>query len=126
MAAEGNKFPFSAVGTDVHGADYPENFVAVKRCRVDRSKTGTRGAAIAKPLNEITFFDVYQSVDCIAENTLFHFHENPNPNCPVGKNIHQVLDDKLRRIQAAMEQELKSITLDDMNSDLKKCLKEKS
>lgn len=89
-------------------------------------KRGPGGAAIAKPLNEITFFDVYQSVDCIAENTLFHFHENPNPNCPVGKNIHQVLDDKLRRIQAAMEQELKSITLDDMNSDLKKCLKEKS
>ena len=85
-------------------------------------KRGPGGAAIAKPLDEITFFDVYQSVDCIEENTLFHFHENPNPNCPVGKNIHQVLDDKLLRIQTAMEQELKSITLADLNSDLGKCL----
>lgn len=85
-------------------------------------KRGPGGAAIAKPLNEITFFDVYRSVDCIEENTLFHFHENPNPNCPVGKNIHQILDDKLLRIQAAMEQELKSITLADMDSDLGKCL----
>ena len=87
-------------------------------------KRGPGGATIAKPLNEITFFDVYQSVDCIEGNTLFHFHENPNMDCPVGKNIHRVLDDKLLRVQAAMEQELKSITLADMNSDLVKCLEE--
>lgn len=83
-------------------------------------KRGTGGAVIAKPLEEITFFDVYRSVDCVEENKLFHFHENPSPDCPVGRNIHNVLDDKLARIQAAMEQELKSITLDDMNLDLKK------
>lgn len=86
-------------------------------------KRGPGGAAIAKPLDEITFFDVYQSVDCIEENTLFHFHENPNPDCPVGKNIHQVLDDKLLRIQTAMEQELKSITLADMDFDLENAIK---
>lgn len=86
-------------------------------------KRGPGGAAIAKPLDEITFFDVYQSVDCIEENTLFHFHENPNPDCPVGKNIHRVLDDKLLRIQNAMEQELKSITLADMDFDLENAIK---
>ena len=85
-------------------------------------KRGPGGAVITKPLNEITFYDVYRSVDCIEENTLFHFHENPNPNCPVGKNIHKALDDKLLRIQTAMEQELKSITLADLNADLGKCL----
>jgi len=41
-------------------------------------------AIIRACLNEITFFDIYQSVDCIEENTLFHFHENPNPDCPAG------------------------------------------
>ena len=80
-------------------------------------KRGMGGAAIARPLDEITFFDVYQAVDCIEENTLFHFHENPNPECPVGKNIHHVLDDKLLRIQEAMERELKAITLADVKSD---------
>lgn len=88
-------------------------------------KRGPGGAVIAKPLDEITFFDVYQSVDCIEENTLFHFHENPSPDCPVGRNIHNILDDKLVRIQEAMEQELKSITLADMNSDLEKYLGKK-
>lgn len=77
-------------------------------------KRGTGGATIAKPLTEITFFDIYQSVDCIEGNTLFHFHENPNPKCPVGRNIHNLLDDKLLQVQTAMEQELKSITLADI------------
>lgn len=85
-------------------------------------KRGPGGATIAKPLEEITFYDVYRSVDCIEENTLFHFHENPNPDCPVGKNIHRVLDDKLLRVQAAMEQELRSITLVDLDRDLGECL----
>lgn len=86
-------------------------------------KRGPGGAAIAKPLDEITFLDVYRAVDCIEENTLFHFHENPNMNCPVGKNIHNILDDKLIRVQDAMERELKSITLADMKADLDRYLK---
>lgn len=86
-------------------------------------KRGPGGAAIAKPLDEITFLDVYRAVDCIEENTLFHFHENPNMNCPVGKNIHNILDDKLIRVQDAMERELKSITLTDMKADLDQYLK---
>lgn len=89
-------------------------------------KRGPGGAALAKPLNEITFFDVYQSVECIEDHTLFHFHENPDPDCPVGKNIHRVLDDKLLRIQGAMEQELKAITLADVDSDLGRCLKDET
>ena len=83
-------------------------------------KRGTGGAAVARPLGEITFLDVYRAVDCIEENTLFHFHENPNPNCPVGKNIHNILDDKLYRVQSAMERELKAITLADVMADLGK------
>lgn len=85
-------------------------------------KRGPGGATIAKPLDKITFFDVYRSVDCLEENTLFHFHENPSPDCPVGKNIHNVLDDKLLRVQSAMEQELESITLADVKADIERYL----
>ena len=54
--------------------------------------------------------------------TLFHFHENQNPQCPVGKNIHNVLDDKLMRVQTAMERKLVAITLQDVKEDLGKYL----
>ena len=83
-------------------------------------KRGTGGAMIARPLTDITFLDIYYAVECIEENTLFHFHENPNPNCPVGKNIHNILDDKLVRVQKAMERELKAITMADVMDDLGK------
>ena len=78
---------------------------------------GTGGAAISKPLNEITFLDIYYAVDCVDNGELFHFHENPNMKCPVGRNIHNVLDEKLARIQKAMEDEMKKITLQDVIED---------
>ena len=87
-------------------------------------KRGTGGASIVKPLDQITFLDVYRAVECIEENTLFHFHENPNPDCLVGKNIHNILDDKLLRVQDAMERELKAITLADVMEDLEKYLQD--
>ena len=87
-------------------------------------KRGTGGAAIVKPVEEITFMGVYRAVECIEENTLFHFHENPNPDCLVGKNIHNILDDKLLRVQDAMERELKAITLADVMEDLEKYLQD--
>ncbi len=83
-------------------------------------KRGTGGASLKKPMEEITFLDVYRAVECIGENMLFHFHENPNPDCPVGRNIHNILDDRLIRVQEAMERELESITLADVMGDLKK------
>lgn len=83
---------------------------------------GTGGTTATRPMNQITFYDVYMAVDLLEEGELFHFHENPNPNCPVGKNIHAVLDDKLLHIQEAMETELKKYTIADVVNDIKKCL----
>ena len=83
---------------------------------------GSGGASINKPLKEMTFLDVFNAVECLEDETLFHFHENPNVNCPIGKNIHNVLDDKLKQIQNAMQEELTSITLEDVKNDLKKYL----
>ena len=83
---------------------------------------GSGGASIPKPLNEISFLDIYHAVECIENGELFHFHENPNADCPVGRNIHVVLDDKLMRVQKAMEDELSSITLEDVIRDTKELI----
>lgn len=81
---------------------------------------GTGGTTIARPLNEITLLDIYHAVECVENGSLFHFHENPNTDCPVGRNIHHILDDKLLRIQTAMEKELASITLEHIIQDTAK------
>lgn len=79
---------------------------------------GTGGAKAARPIDQITFYDVYLAVDLLEEGELFHFHENPNPDCPVGRNIHMLLDDKLMRIQEAMENEMKQYTIADIVKEL--------
>lgn len=85
---------------------------------------GTGGATIVKPLDEITLLDVFNAVDSIENHTLFHFHENPNTSCPVGRNIHHGLDDKLQKVQDAMEDELKNITMADVINDTEKYIAE--
>ena len=79
---------------------------------------GSGGVTVTKALNEITFLDIYKAVECTPDEELFHFHENPNQACPVGKNIHHVLDDKLAKVQEAMERELAAITLADVKRDI--------
>ena len=56
--------------------------------------------------------------------SLFHFHDAPNPACPVGRNIHALLDDKLKAIQDAMEDEMRKYTLADLRTGMKELLAE--
>ena len=81
---------------------------------------GKSGISLAKSLDDITFYDVYKAVNCIDSKGLFHFHEDPNTNCPVGRNIHLAMDEKLQRVQEAMEDELRHITIADVAADIKK------
>ncbi|WP_289186682.1 Rrf2 family transcriptional regulator [uncultured Dubosiella sp.] len=87
---------------------------------------GSGGATIAKPLDSITLYDVYETVESIDENGLFHFHEDPSRQCPVGRNIHFVLDPKLDAAQTALETELKKTTLQDVVADTKQRIAKES
>lgn len=86
-------------------------------------KAGEGGSSLAKRPEDITLLDVFRAVE--KEEELFHFHENPNPECPVGKNVHTVLDNRLLAIQDAMKEQMESVTLrdlmDDMNHMLAPC-----
>jgi DNA-binding IscR family transcriptional regulator len=83
---------------------------------------GTGGITVNKPLEEITFFDVYQAIEPVENGRLFHFHDAPNPDCPVGRNIHALLDDKLTAIQRAMEDEMRKYSLADLETGLRAIL----
>lgn len=79
---------------------------------------GTGGTEIVKPLEDITLLDVYQAVESLGKSgQLFSFHDNPNPNCDIGGNIHNVLDQKLVDVQLAMEAELSKTTLAQVVAD---------
>ena len=73
---------------------------------------GTGGAALAKAVDEISLLDIYRAVECLGmTGQLFGFHDHPNPDCPIGHNIHDILDGKLAAIQIAMEKEMARTSL---------------
>ena len=79
---------------------------------------GKTGITLSRRLEDITLYDVYEAVESV-KGKLFRFHENPNPKCPVGKNIHSALDGKLDEIQNTLESKMKSITMRDIS--IEKC-----
>ncbi len=78
---------------------------------VSRGKTGI---TLSRRLEDITLYDVYEAVESVKGN-LFRFHDNPNPKCPVGRNIHAALDGRLVEIQEALESKMRSITMKDIS-----------
>ena len=92
-----------------------------------QTQRGSSGASLAKRLDEITLYDVYKAVGSVDEEEgLFHFHEQPNPDCPVGRNIHKVLDQRLVDAQRVMEEKLKQTTLADIVKDTKQAVQNES
>ncbi len=87
---------------------------------------GNGGVSLAKPINEITLLDVYRAVDSVEDGELFRFHENPNADCPVGRNIHVVMDDRLDEIQQAMEQKMAAMKLSDIIADTREHIRQQA
>jgi Rrf2 family protein len=83
---------------------------------------GTGGITLTRELQEISFYDVYQAIEPLEGGDLFRFHEAPNPDCPVGRNIHALLDGKLKAIQTAMEDEMRRFTIADLNAGMQDLL----
>ena len=96
----------------------------LRNAGIVETRQGSGGAHLAKALDEITLYDIYKAVDCVDDEGLFHFHENPNADCPVGRNIHKVMDGRLEAAQAALENELKSTTLAQVVADTRKMINE--
>ena len=108
---------FIAASVQVNPVVIRRTLLSLKAAGMVDVKAGSGGASIVKDLGDITLYDVYKAVDSM-DGDMFHFHENPNPACPVGRNIHAVLDAHLADAQAAMENELKKVTLLDLTKDL--------
>ena len=86
---------------------------------------GTGGATLAKEPKNITLLDVFCAVEN-EDDELFHFHERPNPACPVGRNVHRVLDPRLEAAKKALEDSLRATTLQDMLDDLRQYVEEEA
>jgi DNA-binding IscR family transcriptional regulator len=85
-----------------------------------RTSPGVAGATLARPIEEITLYDVYKAVRDDDADPLFAVHDKPNPECVVGKNIQCALEKSFNQAQTAMENELAGVTLETVIHDILK------
>lgn len=93
---------------------HPPNQQIAEKAGLIEVKRGTGGAHLLRDAGAISLYDVYKAVEVVGEGELFHTHENPNPDCWVGANIHQVLELVLLKAQTAMENILKEMSIKEL------------
>ncbi|WP_274307046.1 Rrf2 family transcriptional regulator [Solibacillus daqui] len=86
----------------------------LKKAELIQVQPGIAGAKLAKEHAKISLFDVYKAVNVVEENELFGIHEYPNPDCPVGRNIEEVIAPIFITAQHALEKVLLHVTLQDI------------
>jgi DNA-binding IscR family transcriptional regulator len=74
---------------------------------------GTGGIDITRSAKEISFLDIYHSVESSGEkeSQLFKIHSDTAPNCPVGGNIQDVITPFVFMIQEEFKSSLGKISL---------------
>lgn len=107
---------------------------------------GSNGAKLTKSVTQISLLDIFYAVESTPKSkdfltlkkeskenihkesaytkekigyTLFRFHTNPNLLCPLGKNIHSLLDSHFIKAQRVLEEYLASVKLSDLLKELR-------
>ena len=91
----------------------------LKNAGLIKVRPGIAGAELAKELSEITLLDVYKAVNVVHDNELFSVHDNPNPSCPVGRNIQNTIVPLFSAAQLALEKTLANVTIEDVVNGIK-------
>ncbi|MFP7479444.1 Rrf2 family transcriptional regulator [Terribacillus saccharophilus] len=90
----------------------------LKNADLVKVRPGIAGAEPARDLSEISLLDVYKAVNVVQENELFSVHNNPNPDCPVGRNIQDTILPLFSIVQVALEKALENVTIEDVVLDI--------
>ena len=108
---------FIASSVGVNPVMIRQIILQLKAAGIVEVSRGKGGIVLSRPLEDVTLYDIYEAVESV-KGRLFRFHENPNPDCPVGKKIHSALDETLDDIQAVLEEKMRSITARDISSKI--------
>lgn len=91
---------------------------SLRRARLATSQTGPGGGwSLLRPAQDITLRDVYRAME---EGELFPLHHSPpNPRCPVGGAIQQVLGKQFDAALRAVENQLHETTVADLVKEVR-------
>ena len=90
---------------------------ALKKDGVISVRRGTGGAALDCPPEEVSLYRICRAIEPDFAGGLIGVHALPSPLCPVGRNIHRVLDRSYAQIREDLCGSLQKITLADILRD---------
>lgn len=90
---------------------------ALKKDGMISVKSGTGGAAMNCPLEEITLYRISMAVEPDALEKMMGVHGSPSSLCPVGRNIQPVLESSYQKVREDLKNSLQRITLREIVDD---------
>lgn len=87
---------------------------ALKKDDILSVKCGTGGATLNCPVGAISLYRICMAVEPDALEKLIGVHTMPSPFCPVGQNIHAVLEMPYNKVCNDLKNSLQSVTLKEM------------
>lgn len=105
-----------AASIGVHPVLVRSTLGLLRKAGLVHTRQGVAGSQLTRPLSEITMLEVFRAV--LDEKDLFSMHDQPNPNCPIGRNIQGSLEWVFLEATRGMEDRLARVTLADVVDDL--------
>ena len=87
---------------------------ALKKEGILSVRFGTGGTTLSCPLEEITLYRICSAIEPDFLGKLIGIHTMPPPLCPVGKNIHSILDVSYEKIRKDLQGSLQNISMKDI------------
>lgn len=87
---------------------------ALKKDGIISVKSGTGGAVLCCPAEEISLYRICSAVEPDFLEKLFGIHSAPSRLCPVGKNIKNVLEKPYKEVAAALTDSLRAVTMSEI------------
>ena len=97
---------------------------ALKRDGIISVKYGTGGATMNCAPDDINLYRVCKALEPDFLSKLIGVHSAPSSLCPIGLNIHSVLDRSYEKIRDDLKSSLEEISLEKITSDYHACIQE--
>ncbi len=123
--------PRRRVTSALIGESTGSNPVTIRNIILDLSRSGlltasagkNGGVQLARAPKDISLWDVYQAVETKDAAEIFKLHATDS-DCPLGKNIYQLLYPHLFAAVTAMKSSMEQVTLETLLGELDGLLKE--
>lgn len=93
---------------------------ALKKAGILRVSRGPGGAELSRDPEQITLYQIYTALEPRGLSSLIGIHSCEGRNCPVARNIRQVLRRPYRMIEEAVARTMEQVTLASMIEDFER------